>query len=346
MTRRVVEVFRAGRVGSDGLSNLVGVTTVSADASVLNEDSGKAFRCTAAMTLTLPAATSSGWSLMVDADGGDVTVSAPMLVDGAASVLLQDGNSLFVFSDGTTMFARYYARAPYTPLWTFDGTNITGTLANGGQFAIFDSQGDRLFATFDQGASTIKYQDQDRIDVTALGVSLVGEVDISAGLSVAGLLEAPGGVQQPVMMVYHEEPAGTAGGTCTQNTWNLRPLTTVGHNNIVGASLAANQITLPAGTYEFEAISSGYRINHFTTRLYDATAAAVVADVRGMTSRARTDGGSGDGKSSLSGQFTLGVESVLQVEQNSTDTYAGSGMGVTHSLAAEIHCSVKITKVG
>lgn len=106
--RRVVEVTRRGRIGSDGQSNLVGVVSTAVDATVLNEDSGKAYRCTDDLTLTLPPATTVGWSLIVDADGGDVTLSAAMTINGAASLVVSDGNSCLVYSDGSAMYARFY----------------------------------------------------------------------------------------------------------------------------------------------------------------------------------------------------------------------------------------------
>lgn len=108
MSRRIVEVTRQGRVGSDGLSNLVGVVTTAVDASVVNADSGKAYRCTAALTLTLPAATSPGWSLLVEADGGDVTLASTMTVNGSASIVLADGTSCQLYSDGSAIFALFF----------------------------------------------------------------------------------------------------------------------------------------------------------------------------------------------------------------------------------------------
>lgn len=112
MTRRVIEVFRQGRVGADGLSNLVGVEMVGVDTSVLNADSGKVYRCTAALTLTLPSATSDGWSLMIDAVGGDVVMSSPMTINGLASVILEQGSSAQLYSDGTSIYALYFFNDP------------------------------------------------------------------------------------------------------------------------------------------------------------------------------------------------------------------------------------------
>lgn len=57
---------------------------------------------------------------------------------------------------------------------------------------------------------------------------------------------------QPFMQVQDQKPTGTNGGASVAGD-NHRALNTVLHNDIVGASLASNQVTLPAGTYYAEA---------------------------------------------------------------------------------------------
>ena len=55
--------------------------------------------------------------------------------------------------------------------------------------------------------------------------------------------------------VRDEKAANTPGGTFTASAWQKRDLNTVKTNQISGASLASNQITLPAGTYHVMGLS-------------------------------------------------------------------------------------------
>ena len=57
----------------------------------------------------------------------------------------------------------------------------------------------------------------------------------------------------PFLHIQDQKPQGTHGGTFTSGAWRTRDLNTVLTNTITGASLATNQITLPAGKYYVEA---------------------------------------------------------------------------------------------
>jgi hypothetical protein len=122
--------------------------------------------------------------------------------------------------------------------------------------------------------------------------------------------------------VYDEKTAGTDGGTATSGSWELRTLNTVGLNNITGASLASNQITLPAGTYFIDAIAPTFNTGSHKARLYDTTAAAAI--FYGTT---ESSAGGNSSSSTIRGQFTLSVQSVLEIQHRVTTTNAGDGYG-------------------
>jgi len=140
---RTIEVIRRGRKGDDGLSNIVGVQELSGDFTAANANSGQAFHCTANLVLTLPAILAEGWSAIVDADGGDVTISTAATINGASSLVVTDGNSAFVYSDGTAHYARFYVANALTIL-AASGVGfspITGNSATDVQAAIANVQG-------------------------------------------------------------------------------------------------------------------------------------------------------------------------------------------------------------
>lgn len=65
-----------------------------------------------------------------------------------------------------------------------------------------------------------------------------------------------------VLIVSDTKATTTPGGTVSVG-WQYRTLNTVEHNTITGASLALNEITLPAGTYLIEARAPGCSVkNH------------------------------------------------------------------------------------
>ncbi len=74
-----------------------------------------------------------------------------------------------------------------------------------------------------------------------------------------------------LLYIRDEKAQNTGGGTFTSGAWRIRDLNTVKTNEIVGASLAANQITLPAGTYDIEWSAPGNACDLHQSKLYDIT---------------------------------------------------------------------------
>ena len=67
---------------------------------------------------------------------------------------------------------------------------------------------------------------------------------------------------------------GTDGGASVATTWTTRVLNTTVINGITGASLATNQVTLPAGTYTVTVFSPFRNTNLTKIRLYNITDSA------------------------------------------------------------------------
>ena len=70
----------------------------------------------------------------------------------------------------------------------------------------------------------------------------------------------------PFLHIQDQKPQGTNGGTFTSGAWRTRDLNTVLTNTITGASLSANQITLPAGKYYVEAKSVATEVERHKVR--------------------------------------------------------------------------------
>ena len=150
--------------------------------------------------------------------------------------------------------------------------------------------------------------------------------------------------------VHDEKTSGTVGGAGSGATFNTRTLNTVLTNEISGASLSSNQITLPAGDYYIEASapssqSGAVAVSSHKTRLRDITGSATLA----VGTNAIVNAESGVSMSSVSftrGRFTLSVSSVLELQH-----WIGATAGVTDfgnavtSGEVEVYAEVRIWKV-
>lgn len=73
-----------------------------------------------------------------------------------------------------------------------------------------------------------------------------------------------------IMIVHHQLPVDTAGGTSISGV-NTRDLNTIQYNSIIGASLASKRVTLPAGTYHMKGWATCYVGETHKTYIYDIT---------------------------------------------------------------------------
>ncbi len=110
------------------------------------------------------------------------------------------------------------------------------------------------------------------------------------------------------------------GGTITADTWTTRDLNTEVANTITGASLAANVITLPAGTYRVLASAPAWHTDEHLIRLQNTTDASTTA--YGTNAYAGdTTGGEGETRSFIDYQFTIAAEKEFEIQHivNNTD---------------------------
>lgn len=161
------------------------------------------------------------------------------------------------------------------------------------------------------------------------------------GIGVAGNLTSLVGISNPILHVRDEKPTTTEGGPSIAGS-QVRTLNTVVINSIAGASLAANQITLPAGTYKIDANAPGYNVARHRARLVNSTDAVVI-----LLGSSEHNGGSVGTRSRLVGTFTLAAVKTVNIThftQVATVTY---GLGVeTNDGFVNIYTEVFIEKIG
>jgi len=143
--------------------------------------------------------------------------------------------------------------------------------------------------------------------------------------------------------VQDQKASGAQGGASAAATQNVRTLNTVVTNTITGASLATNQITLPAGTYRVWARAPAFNTNNHKIRLYNVTDAAVTA-VGSSEYASSTYDGSSD--SSIQGyRFTISGTKVFRLDHYTSLSRVSNGLGpTTGSGDIEVYAEVMVIK--
>ena len=231
-------------------------------------------------------------------------------------------------------------------MYGIDTATATGSLP------AFPAAGtEKFFQDTDGGGGTIvpawwlnMIQEEGRNLVLAASLSLDKTSTSQWAQAVAVIAAAAAtAVTSPYLYVRDEKTAGTDGGTFTSGAWRTRTLNTVKTNEISGASLSGNEITLPAGKYRIVAKATAYRANDNKIKLYNVTDAADV--LIGMN--AFCQGGDQDGAiAPLNGQFTLAAQKNLSLMHRCSNTTSTNGFGLASSFGVvEAYADVEIWKL-
>lgn len=169
--------------------------------------------------------------------------------------------------------------------------------------------------------------------------TLLDDADAAAARATLGAAQVP-----DVMIVRDEKPNGTPGGTFTSGAWRTRDFNTVLVNSIAGASLAGNQIILPAGRYEIEAETTCYTVYRARAALYNVTSAEYTAVglsvISGYGSNAYT------AYNVVSSVVELAAPATFELRHRCETTGATDGLGFPSSFGVpECYSQITIRKV-
>lgn len=141
------------------------------------------------------------------------------------------------------------------------------------------------------------------------------------------------------MQVREQQASGTHGGASTASTFHTRTLNTVVVNTIRGASLAANIVTLVAGTYYIEALAPAKTSNLAKLSVYnDTDAVDLLVGTNAGSGLMTTD--------SCSGQIVLTSTKGIKLRHWIGATVATDGLGgATSNGQVEVYASMRIWKV-
>ena len=188
----------------------------------------------------------------------------------------------------------------------------------------------------------LKFMNQETDRVFRPGLTMntpfvtAGVITSSAKISSTLALEGP-------MAIFEDnKPQNTAGGTFTTGANRTRDLQTTVVNSITGCSLAANQITLPAGKYYIIWSAPAANCEYHQTLLYNITGTAELKRGKSMRSLAA----SGVVNEST-GEYVLSnaAPMMLELRHACTSTQATNGFGYPANLATEVYSRVTIFKL-
>ena len=147
--------------------------------------------------------------------------------------------------------------------------------------------------------------------------------------------------------IQDQKAPATAGGGFNSGSWITRTLNTELTNNISGASLSSDVITLPAGSYYIEAQSPANKVNRHATRILNSSDTDVLLS---GTNTFATLNEELNTFAFVSGLFTISSTKtiLLQHRCQTTKTSDGFGVQVNTSLSTpqEVYSEIKIWKVG
>ena len=138
----------------------------------------------------------------------------------------------------------------------------------------------------------------------------------------------------------------TVGGTFTSGAWQTRDLNTELNTPLWGASLATNQITLPAGVYEISVKCPALRVNSHVCRVYNVIDAVFI--IEGKQSYTDSAAFYAMTDSTIENErFELTATKVIRIEHQCQTTAASTGFGGTSSFTTdhETYTTVRLWQV-
>lgn len=158
----------------------------------------------------------------------------------------------------------------------------------------------------------------------------------------ASQLSGTGNAWVNVIIVADVKATTVAGGSSISGT-QTRTLNTTVLNNISGASLAANQVTLPAGTYMVVGDAPAAGCNGHMASIYDVTAATSL--VSGSSEYSAAASGVVT-RSKIISTFTLAGAHLIELRHYTAAVFATNGLGYpSGSGLDELYSAVAFWKI-
>ena len=176
------------------------------------------------------------------------------------------------------------------------------------------------------------------------GTIVNADINASAAIDATKLSGVSAGkFESALLHVRDEKGVSSHGGTFTSGSFLTRTLNTSLTNEISGASLSSNQITLPSGTYYIKALAPAYGVNRHTIRLRNITDST---DTLLGTSMYAENAYSISNVAMVTGRFTISAQKTFEIQHRCETTNTTYGFGVSKDMGeTNIYTDVQIWKV-
>lgn len=217
--------------------------------------------------------------------------------------------------------------------WSLIAPNTAGSIPGG-----YTSLTYSFKSTVTAGTYKSVTVDSDGSVVSGTNPTTLSGFGITDAVAKSNLLE--------MMIVEDQKASGTAAGASVVGI-NTRTLNTVVYNGISGASLASNQVTLPAGTYRIQASAPMQQSQNSQLLLKNVSDATYAKT--GKYNHSSTTASYGSTESTLDCVVTIPSQKTFQLDHWISNAQATFGLGAVVSSASGytvVYASMQITKIG
>ena len=160
-------------------------------------------------------------------------------------------------------------------------------------------------------------------------------ISVPTGVTTSNL----GRFESQLLHVQDQQASGNAGASVVG--FQTRNLNTILTNEITGASLSSNQITLPAGTYFIDAEVPGYFCARHNAHLNNDTDGAIIGvDIGAYTHNTKANVVT---HSFIKGRFTISSQKNFSITQYFQVAFsAGLGISASNGVTTSIYANVRI----
>ncbi len=145
-----------------------------------------------------------------------------------------------------------------------------------------------------------------------------------------------------ILNIEDQKAQNTAGGGFTQGALRTRDLNTILINQVPGASLSSNQVTLPAGMFRVKFKAPAYRINYHQAVLYNISDSTVdIIGNNGYVNTATAATTYSEGESIID----ISASKIFEVQHESAATQADNGFGIACNFRTEVYTQLIIEVV-
>ena len=149
---------------------------------------------------------------------------------------------------------------------------------------------------------------------------------------------------QPIVVLRDEKASGTSGGTFNSGAWQTRDLNTKATDTHSICTLAANQFSLPAGTYEINVRAPCFLTGQTKAKLRNVSDGSDT--IIGASGYAYGAAGGDAISSTVDGVFTIASSKTFEVQHRCATTSAVSGFGYADGFSVvEVYTEVFIRKI-